>query len=310
VIPPGASTRIALYTPAPKARAKKEEGVTKQQRSFGALVRDMFTRIGRPRTHELGTDTSVADRTMAIEGLLEAMWPGAWVYVCEMFDDYVIAERDSAYFQIPYAVADDGTVTLGEPITEVERTWREKSAPSMNTPHANKNAGTPGKEDDMAITKALATALGLPETADEPAVLKAIGDLKGASEKFSAQSGELAALREEVKTLKADGVTAKATAAVDEAVRAKKILPAQREWALGYAASDPKGFATFVEKAQEQLDTTERGSGKDAPEPQSEVVTFRAKVAEKVKAGMAIDAAQRAVATEEPELFAAVYGRR
>ncbi len=149
-------------------------------------------------------------------------------------------------------------------------------------------------------------------------MLKAIADLKGASETFSADHGELVSLREEVKTLKAENATRTASTAIDAAIRARKVLPAQREWAEAYAASDPKGFAVFVEKTPELVDTTERGSAGDAPEPQSEVAQFRAKVAEKVKGdgradvdqGTKIADAQKAVAVEEPELFAAVYGRR
>jgi phage I-like protein len=35
---------------------------------------------------------------------------------------------------------------------------------------------------------------------------------------------------------------------VDEAMRAGKLTPAQREWAVEYCAADPRGFEAFVAK--------------------------------------------------------------
>lgn len=35
---------------------------------------------------------------------------------------------------------------------------------------------------------------------------------------------------------------------VAAAIRAKKLAPAQREWAEKYAAKDPEGLAQYVEK--------------------------------------------------------------
>ena len=54
---------------------------------------------------------------------------------------------------------------------------------------------------------------------------------------------------EELKALKAQNAQRDADEAVTLALKAGKIAPTQKEWALSYALSDPKGFASFVEKA-------------------------------------------------------------
>jgi hypothetical protein len=226
-------------------------------------------------------------------------------WITEMYGDYVIVCKDGEYFKVPYTIGDDEDVTLGAPI-EVEQVWQPSNEPGeepAGTPELNKAGKTGGKDDPMAITKALATALGLPENADEPAVLKAIADLKGAGEKFSASDKRLSELEGDLAKMRAEK-------AVDEATRAKRITPAQREWAMAYAAKDPTGFAAFVEKAPVAIDTTETGHDGAAPEAQTEVAQFRAKVAEKVKAGATVEDAQRQVVSEEPELWDAIRARR
>jgi hypothetical protein len=222
-------------------------------------------------------------------------------------DDWLVMHWNGADWQCSY-VDDDatGVITIGDPV-EVERgPWQPINAAIKN------KAGSTGKEDDMAITKALATALGLPENADEPAVLKAIGDLKAASEtKFTA-------LQQEVTDLKAREKTREAEKKVDDAIFAKKILPAQRDAMVKFALADMATFGAFVEGIKDPVvDTTTHGTDGDAPEARSEVAQFQAKVADKVKAdtraidyGEKVAQAQREVSIEEPQLYAAVRGRK
>ena len=47
-------------------------------------------------------------------------------YLEETYDDHVIVDDDGDYFSIPYTIAADGTVTLGEAVP-VERTWTAKT---------------------------------------------------------------------------------------------------------------------------------------------------------------------------------------
>ena len=71
-------------------------------------------------------------------------------------------------------------------------------------------------------------------------------------------------LAEELKALKQQNAEREANDAVTLALKAGKITPAQKEWAKGYALSDPKGFGSFVEKAPQivPMDKIELGDVK------------------------------------------------
>jgi len=274
--------------------------------AFRAFLRDTIAKLrglGK-KTKNAAADMSFEDRRELVSAAVRLKWGsvdgyGAWI--TEMYDDQVIVSRDGSYWQVPYAIDDNDNVSLGEAV-EVEQIWQSKN-----------KAGSTGKEDDMAITKALATALGLPETADEPAVLKAITDLKADKTKHAAtDESEVKTLREEVTKLRAESTERTATDAVTAAIDAHKLLPAQQDWAKSYAARDPEGFKTFIASQPTVFDTDEKGSGADAPGAKSDVAQFQAKVAEKLKADkdLSVEEAQRQVASEEPELFAAIRARR
>jgi phage I-like protein len=88
----------------------------------------------------------------------------------------------------------------------------------------------------------IAVALGLPKEADAAKITGTILALKQGSE-------QLTAMRTELDALKTENAQGKARKAVDEALAARKITPAQTEWAKQYAARDPEGFTAFVAAA-------------------------------------------------------------
>lgn len=53
----------------------------------------------------------------------------------------------------------------------------------------------------------------------------------------------------QVESLQTASAQTRAGHAVEEAMKAGKVTPASKEWALGYASSDPDGFAKFVKGA-------------------------------------------------------------
>lgn len=57
------------------------------------------------------------------------------------------------------------------------------------------------------------------------------------------------ALRQRVEELEKQAASQKAQELVGLAMKDGKLSPAQKEWAVAYALSDPKGFAAFMEKA-------------------------------------------------------------
>lgn len=287
-------------------RAKNATKGTRGAPAFRTFLGETLAKLRglRKSKNAIGEDTSAEVRRTAIEKALRDQF-GGYPYVVETFEDYAIVDRDGRYWQIPYAINDAGEVVLSAG-DEVERTWRPK------------NAGPSGEEEaDMATTKAVLAALGLPDTATDEQIVAAVNGLKAAKADHSATDvrvtqleTDLKTLREENGTLKSEFATRDANDAVKAAIEGHKILPAQEEWAKTYALKDLAGFKAFVEKAPEVFEAGERGSAGAAPDPKSEISQFQAKVAEKVKAGKNVDEAQREVAAEEPELFAAIRARR
>lgn len=64
----------------------------------------------------------------------------------------------------------------------------------------------------------------------------------------------VAALEASNATLTNELAKRDATAAVDGAIKAHKLLPAQREWAEGYAAQDPDGFQELMRHTPDYLE--------------------------------------------------------
>ena len=100
----------------------------------------------------------------------------------------------------------------------------------------------PAADENTVANKAVCELLGLKAGAPAADVTAKIMELKtGTIDGVN--------LAEELKALKAQNARRDADAAVELALKAGKITPAQKEWATSYALSDPKGFAAFAEKA-------------------------------------------------------------
>lgn len=110
-----------------------------------------------------------------------------------------------------------------------------------------KEAAEAGKQqpeggDKVVANKAVCELLGLKAGAPAEDVTAKIMELKNGTIDGVNVLAELKALKQQAAQRDADE-------AVSLALKAGKITPAQRDWAQGYALSDPKGFAAFVEKA-------------------------------------------------------------
>ena len=82
--------------------------------------------------------------------------------------------------------------------------------------------------------------------------------IKGAVLALKQSKDAFARLQGEVEALKAEQATEKARKNVDLALDGGKISPAQREWALNYATSDPAGFESFVANAPKVVPLKEK----------------------------------------------------
>ena len=99
----------------------------------------------------------------------------------------------------------------------------------------------PGSEETVA-NKAVCELLGLKSGAATSDVTAKIMELKGGIV-------DGVNLREKVEKLEKAAAQRDADEAVTKALKAGKITPAQKEWAVSYALNDPKGFADFAAKA-------------------------------------------------------------
>ncbi len=97
----------------------------------------------------------------------------------------------------------------------------------------------------------LAQGLGMPEEAT-------VSQLKGGLESLKAEGSHRQTLEEELTALKAQLHEETASRAVEEAMLAGKISPAQKDWALSYCRRDPENFKIYVDKAPRVVPVGER----------------------------------------------------
>ena len=98
----------------------------------------------------------------------------------------------------------------------------------------------PAKEGTQLVAnKTVLDLLGLPEDARTEDVTARIMAFKAGD----------SVLQRRVAELEKQAASQKAEELVGLAMKDGKLSPAQKEWAVAYALSDPKGFAAFVEKA-------------------------------------------------------------
>ncbi len=114
-------------------------------------------------------------------------------------------------------------------------------------------ASTAKAADILAAAKArwaeLTTALGLAATATAAEVLAAAQAARagGAPDPTAfVPRAEFDRVATRLNTLEAERTGERATAAVDDAIKAGKLAPAQRDWALGSAKANLEAFQSFV----------------------------------------------------------------
>ena len=96
------------------------------------------------------------------------------------------------------------------------------------------------------LPAALAGELGVAATADEAAALSAVRSLK-VGDRHATEA--MTALQRQVAALSAYIADNEVTGMVDNAIAAKKLLPAQRDWALGLGRKDKAALQGFLDVA-------------------------------------------------------------
>lgn len=110
----------------------------------------------------------------------------------------------------------------------------------------------PAADDKVVANKAVCELLDLKAGAPTEDVVSRIMALKG---------GIINGVNvlEELRALKAQNARRAAEEAVTLALTSGKITPAQKEWAMSYAADNPEGFASFLAKAPQIVSMGELG---------------------------------------------------
>ncbi len=119
--------------------------------------------------------------------------------------------------------------------------------------------------------------LGLDADASGADVIVKVRELRAASEATGVaigahahDPGHYVAIAEferaltELNALKAERSRERAAHTVEDAIRAGKIVPAQRDWAIAYCAADARGFASFASK-QPSILGADSGLGGEPP---------------------------------------------
>lgn len=128
--------------------------------------------------------------------------------------------------------------------------------------------GLPPEADDRALgarilefCRNLAAILKLPGEATATQLLDGVKTIQDEAER-------LQGVEEELRQLKSRVASETTNQAVEEAMKAGKIAPAQKSWALEYYRQDPGGFQTFVARAPQLVPTRmELKLSRDFPVP-------------------------------------------
>ena len=171
------------------------------------------------------------------------------------------------------------------------------NTPAIDGMHPIANKET--EDDSMDYLKMVAALLGLPETATEEDVKKAIADLQAKAQEggqvvankevlslldvpetatLADVKGKIIALKnpsgyvkaEEFKALQDKLATQERDGLVELAMKSGKVAPAQKAWAEQYALKDPEGFKAFLKDAPAVVPIgTEVAGGSEAQRKQA-----------------------------------------
>ncbi len=217
------------------------------------------------------------------------------IFVEEIHEDFLIAINDSTgeLFKFSYSDTDEG-VKFGDPV-KVRKTFEviKTKVKGMNMPEGKEEKTTlellaekgikvdsVSELKDEDVVKLLATSDPKPEPKPVPAIkkedpsdadkiltgIKAAFDLDDKEDKDVDVVKLVASLRtavdeqgEEIKSLKATVVTVEAEKAVDDLLRAGKMIPAQKDMYIEMYQTNKSMFEKFVATNTVIVDTTVKG---------------------------------------------------
>lgn len=141
---------------------------------------------------------------------------------------------------------------------------------------------------------AIAAAVGAKPDADLAAAVKAAVEKPDPAKFVSIE--DYNKLSQSVAAIQTDRAKEKAAAAVEQAIKDGKLIPAQKDWALAFAARDPADFDKFIAAQPKLVDFDERAAGGGGSAGAGDAVSIAAKAqdlqAEELKKGRQISTAE------------------
>jgi phage I-like protein len=156
-------------------------------------------------------------------------------------------EAEAASGLAPVELAADVPMQALEPAKEKSK-MVEKLKCLLGMKSEAKEAAVCGKA--LEAFKELSVILDLPDDAT-------VAQLRGAVKAHKASAAHLLKAEEKVQALKARLMEETAARCVEEALKAGKVSPAQRSWALEYCRRDPEGFNAYAARAPKLVPTGE-----------------------------------------------------
>lgn len=254
------------------------------------------------------------DRRWRVEEALQVRY-GYECYLVELFGEQAVYRRQGRTWAEPFALADDGTVTLaGTPVEVVVQYAPLTRGAPLRSIMLIKVKTITGDEVEVEATALDATehvrALraqipteGAVPAADVAALKTDLATLRSSVESLSTQlATEKVRGDAAEQTLK----TTEAKAKVEALVRAGKLVPAQRAWAEALALKDPEGFEGFAQAAPRivELDRVHGGQAPDTPsDDPNEEATRRVAELRAARTDLDAAAALAEVFAQDPALY-------
>lgn len=255
-----------------------------------ALTNDPATVDARPLT-ELSANDHRSERValaMSFEEIaqrlhmaLRARFSDVWLV--DIFDVYVVFESERTLYRCGYTLA-ESTITLDAEAVEVSRQYLPvDGGKTMKT--LLKALGLSENATEAEALSALNTKIAEAQTKVSTAEVKLselVGltgkatpsEATGVIEAWKASAAKVAELSSELTALRAKETEREVTALVDEAVKAGKAAPAQREVLLSMGRSNLTSLKSFIEVSP-VIHAVTSGESKP-PEGGADVVTLSA----------------------------------
>ena len=157
----------------------------------------------------------------------------------------------------------------------------------------------------IIANKAVLDALGLKDDAKESEITGTIMAMKQSHGTVGDLSTEVADLKTRLKVKDDQDIEAMVNKAIEGDDKGAKVLPSQKDWAMGYAKKDPEGFKVYLNKAPYAIQ-----KGQKVPDQETAAGDFELQVNKymelnKVTRGKAI----AAVAKANPDAHQDYLGR-